>query len=255
MTERAMILLALVLSVGCAAPAQKQTPAKWIKENTRVISQLSSYRSDEQQQGINRFLTLGKEQGSAVVIYFLEDPAVNSEERVVVVLARILAIWKDTRGIPYLLDALVSTQDDGIRRVAEEGLVSYGANRRIGLRLEESIQSSSREVRRAGIAILSKMKSPAALGVLGGKLGDEDAEVRALCLLGVVESEHSTARTGFIFDALADADAEIREIAWAALRKQEGVPEVYDPVANPAARAQGVADLRRWAKSGGRGDR
>lgn len=231
---------------GCSSP-ERQTPAEWIRDNTRILTQLGSYQQEERQEGINRFLALGEEQGSEVVFYLLNDQAVENDERIVVILARILSIWKDTRGIPYLLDRL-SSQDRGVIRIATEGLMAYGDDRRIRRDLEEKLGDPNLETRRAAATVLSRMRHPHALTLLGGRLRSEkDMEVRALCLLGVADAEPSRERTGYLIDALTDTEPHIRQHAWHVLSREKGVPKIYDPFADLAGRAQAIADLRRWA--------
>ena len=53
-------------------------------------------------------------------------------------------------------------------------------------------------------------------------------------------------RRELLVDALTDPDLEIRRFAWAALTQENGVPRIYDPNADLAARSQAVGDLRRW---------
>ena len=97
------------------------------------------------------------------------------------------------------------------------------------------------------------MRSVRAFEILGGRLKTEDdVDIRALCLFGVVESQPTRRKTEFLIDALTDPDPDIRTIAWAALEKQRSVPRIYDPGLGLAARAQAVADLHRWARASGR---
>jgi HEAT repeat protein len=244
-------LLSPFLLGGCGSATERPTPAEWVKENTLIISQLASYRGEEQQAGVARFLALGKEQGSEVVLYFLDDPAVARDERVVVILARILSIWKDPRGVSYLLDSLANSRDDGVVRIAEEGLAEYGENVRILNRLEETAAAGGTEARRASVSLLSRMKDPRALEILGSRLrGEPEVEVRAVCLFGILDADPSPGRTDGLIDALTDPDAEIRALAWAALERDARAPRGFDPWAELAARSRAISDLRRWARDG-----
>ncbi len=244
-----LLLVAAAALASCGTPEREQTPAQWVKENTRIISQLASYRAEEQQEGINRFLALGKEQGSEVVAYFLDDPVVSGDDRVVAVLARILSIWKDPRGIPYLLDALERSRDEGILRIVEEGLSAYGENSRISNSLEGTIASPRPMARLASASVLSRMRNPRTVEILGRRMRDEEnVEVRAVCLFGIVESQPSARRTELLVEALTDPDPEIRRAAWAALRETARPPDVFDPMADLASRARGISELRRWLR-------
>ena len=44
------ILCASVLG-GCGGSPERQTPAEWVRENTLILSQLTSYREAERQRG------------------------------------------------------------------------------------------------------------------------------------------------------------------------------------------------------------
>ena len=85
------VFFTLVSNSGCQSAPEEKTLGQLVKENTRILSQLGSYRSEEQQEGINRFLRLEKEQGSELAFYFMNDRAVV-DARQQVVLARILSI-------------------------------------------------------------------------------------------------------------------------------------------------------------------
>jgi hypothetical protein len=241
-------LLAAALA-SCSSSPEPLTPAAWVKENTKIVSQLGSYQAAEQQEGIQRFLKLSKEQGTEVIFYLLNDRAVSENERVTVVLARIAAMWKDPRGVSYLLTALATSQDEGVVRIAEEGLIDYGGERAIIDRLEELSDGSRVRVRMACAQILSRMRDPRAVAILGKRLKSEpEAEIRGVCLLGVAESDAAPARTAFLIDALTDPDVDIRQTAWQIiLEKEKGLPRNYDPNADIASRSESIAELRRRA--------
>ncbi|MBI4584888.1 MAG: HEAT repeat domain-containing protein [Planctomycetes bacterium] len=241
--------LALLFLIGCSGgPEEKKTLTQLVNENTIILSQLASFRSEEQRQGMNRFRKLGKEQGTEVVAYFLSDKEVN-DERVQVLLAVLLAEWKDPRGISYLVDRL-SSRDSGVVRFAVDGLKLYGELPQIVEPLGEKLKSSERVTRKAAAEVLSFMRGPGAVKQLGSRLKDEtDVEIRAACILGIIEAERSEARLELLISALTDPELEIRSLAWNALSREKNIPKVYKPADDLAARAQAVATLRQWAKT------
>lgn len=244
--------LFLAVFVGCSSAPERPTLAEWVRENTLILSQLASYNTQEQKKGVKRFLDLGKDQGrelgSEIVFYFLNDPAVNND-RVVVLLAWILSVWENPRGIPFLLDKL-SSRDEGVLRIAEEGLKAYGDNPRIIERVEEEINNPHLPTRKVIVEILSSMRSPGAVQILGKQLKIErDLDVRGICVLGLAGAKPCRMRIEYLIDALNDPDPSIRVTAWAALSREKNIPGIYDPHADFAGRVQAIANLDRWAKS------
>ena len=220
------ILCASVLG-GCGGSPERQTPAEWVRENTLILSQLTSYREAERQRGAQRFLNLGKEQGSEVVVYFLNDPVVKDDTRATVMLAWLLSRWQDRRGIPYLLDALSRGQE---LQVVVDGLRVYGEDRRILDRLRETVASSDRNVRSASTSVLSEMGGESTLEIVAARMKSEpDSDIRGQFLLAILEAKPSPRRRELLVDALTDPDLEIRRFAWTALTEEKGVPRIYDP--------------------------
>jgi HEAT repeat protein len=201
-------------------------------------------------EAVNRFLKLGPEQGSEVVLWLLEDPLIVDNPRARVNLAAILAHWKDPRGIPYLLEGLIASRDRGILRVVEEGLEIYGENAVIieQLGTEYVLENPEELTRRVAFSVLSRLRGPVVLRLLARGLLDEDSEVRAMSVLGIAGFTESRDRTVYLIDALTDPDPEIRRLAWTALEDGEVPRSVsFEPEGEALDRAEAVARLRRWA--------
>jgi HEAT repeat protein len=243
------LLLAGLLAAGCGGPPRKQTAAEWLQENTIILEQLKSYDRKEREQGIRRFLKRGKEQGTEVVVYLLNDPKLE-DYRIEVVLARILAEWKDPRAVPYLLRNLRS-RDDGAVQIARDGLIVFGEDPRILSAVSDLLNDAEPAPRKVAASLLSEMQGQEAPALLAARLKvEEDSEIRVHCLLGILESRHPR-RTEFLIDALSDPDSEIRQMAWEGIARLK--PQVtFDPQGDAAARAQGVVELRRWARVSGK---
>jgi hypothetical protein len=239
-----LFALALPLAAGCGASEKKQTAAEWLRENTVILDQLGSYDHRTRQQGINRFLKLGKEQGTEVVNYLLADPSLE-DYRIEVVLARILAEWKDSRAITYLMRNLRS-RDQGAVEIAKEGLMIFGNEPRILAAVGELLGDPDPKSRAVAAEVLSEMKGHDALDLLGERLKvEENSEIRAACLAGILNSRDDR-RTEFLVEALADRDPEIRAMAWGALVEKKP-PVEFDPEADPASRQKAIARLKLWA--------
>ncbi len=241
-------LAVVALAPGCRGdPEKRQTPAEWIKENTIILEQLKSYDNRERHEGINRFLKLGKERGTEVVNYLLNDPGLD-DYRIEVVLARILAEWKDSRAIPKLLLNL-KERDSGAISIAKEGLIAFGDNLQILESMKELIADPELETRRTAAEVLSEMKAPEALKVLADRFKvEEDQDVRGICFLGVLNaSPRDPRRTELLIDALSDKDVEFRQRAWDALVLLRP-PVRFDPEGDPAQQVQAIQALKGWAK-------
>lgn len=249
----ALLSLLLPLAAGCKSEEKKQTPAEWLEENTFILDQLRSYERKERQEAINRFLRLGRDQGTAVVNYILNDSGLQSwnDYRLEVVLARILAEWKDSRAIPHLLRNLKGT-DSGAIAIVKEGLIAFGENSQILESMEELLKESDGELRRTAAEVLSEMKGPAAVQLLSQQLKTEETvEIRGLCLLGILSSRDPR-RTEYLVEALADKDPGIRKQAWMAVAAKKP-PLQFDPYGDPAAREKAVEGLRKWILGKGKG--
>jgi HEAT repeat protein len=247
MTRPLALTLAALLAAGCGGSQKKPTAAEWLRENTLILEQLRSYDRKERQQGINRFLRLGKEQGTEVVTYLLDDP--NLEDyRIELVLARILAEWKDPRAIPYLARNLTG-RDLGAMEIAKEGLIIFGEEPRILAAVGELLESPEARQRMAAAEVLLEMAGPDAPRLLGERLKvEEDREVRATCLLGVLQSRHRR-RAEFLIEALADPEPEIRHMAWEGLVRL-GPPARFQPEGDAAERRKAIEALRAWWAAG-----
>jgi HEAT repeat protein len=243
-------LLAPLLAIACKGPPQRQTPAEWLAENTTILAQLVSYEKKEQHEGINRILSLGKERGIAVVNYLLEDEGLQrmKDYRLEVVLARILADWKDTRAIPTLLRNLEGT-DSGALAIVREGLITFGDNPMILDSMKEHLQDADTELRRTCVEVLSEMKGPEAVKLLSEhRRIEEDATIRGLCVLGIL-SCRDPRRTSFLVDCLEDADPAIRREAWLGVVRRSP-PVNFDPRGDLVSRARSIAALKTWVKAG-----
>lgn len=246
----AAALLGAVIAAGCGGPPPRQTPAEWMAENTTILTQLVSYDKKEQHEGINRILSLGKERGIAVVNYLLEDEGLQrmKDYRLEVVLARILADWKDTRAIPTLLRNLEGT-DSGALAIVREGLITFGDNPLILDSMREHLQDADTELRRTCVEVLSEMKGPEAVKLLSEhRRIEEDATIRGLCVLGILQSRDPR-RTSFLVDCLEDADPAIRREAWLGVVRKSP-PVVFDPRGDLVSRARSIAALKTWVKAG-----
>jgi HEAT repeat protein len=247
---RAVAVVAVAaVAGGCSSAEEKRetTVQQLIAENYSLLRQLASYAAEEQQEAIRKFLRLGQAQGSEVVVWFLNDPKVVEDPRVQALLARILSEWKDPRAVPFLLESLKS-EDDGVRRVATQGLMVFDQDRSLVDALGELLESSAAKVRlSAGEVLASYRGSLPAQSLLGRRLKVEaNPEARGICLLGVADGPRGPARVGFLIDALGDSDPQIRATAWRVLRG-EGAPDVFRPGDEAAARVDGILALRRWA--------
>jgi HEAT repeat protein len=259
-----IVLIALVTLGGCSTPQEKKSLQELIDQQTPILKELASYQSERQRRAVNRFLKLGKNQGTEVAVWFLDDAAVADNERVRVLLAWILSSWDDRRGMPFLLDSLES-RDLGVLRLAQEGLANYGPDDVLARRLGEVLgESKNADARLSAAIVLSDMKTVNALDILGSHLkGKEESEreVRGICLLGVVNSSPSHARLTYLVDSLTDPDVEIRERAWDALKKEDRFWKVvnspkktaalYHPASEPADMVDSIASIRGWLKKYG----
>jgi len=240
----ALSALALPLWAGCRTSEKNQTAAEWLRENTVILDQLGSYDHRTRQQGINRFLKLGREQGTEVVNYLLADPKLE-DYRIEVVLARILAEWKDSRAIPYLMRNL-RNRDQGAVDIAKEGLMIFGNEPQILAAVGELLEDPDPKSRAVAAEVLSEMKGHEAVDLLGERLKvEEQSEIRAVCLAGILNARDDR-RTEYLVEALADRDPEIRAMAWGALVEKRP-PVQFNPDADPASREKAIARLRLWA--------
>jgi len=246
----AAAVLWAAFSWGCGGKEEKDmTPVEWLKENTIILDQLRSYDKRELHQGINRFLQLGRERGTDVVNYILNDP--NLEDyRIEVVLARILAEWKDPRAIPKLLVNL-KERDAGAASIAKEGLCLFGDHPQVIEAMRETIADPDVNNRLAAAEILSEMKGPAATSLLMDLFkAEEEVDIRGICLIGIINCRDPR-RTEILVGALADGDLGIRQQAWDALVLKKP-PVRFDPAGDPVVRLQAIKELRRWIETSSR---
>ena len=241
--------LALLLTVaglgGCSStPEEKLTPTDWLRENSSVLRDLESFEKGRQQQAVVRLKGLGPDRGSAVVVALLADSQVDYRGEVL--LARLLADWRDARGVRYLLKYLMH-QDQGAVDIASQGLLAFDGDPAVIRALLEMLENPSVQQRLAAAGVLSDMESDELMERFPELYRKEGEKmVRGVLVRTVLQGKHSR-RDEFLVEALMDADLAIREMAWGALKKRPGLPKVkYDPTGSEEARAKAVAGLRLW---------
>jgi hypothetical protein len=248
-SSRGLVALALlIIPWGCSTPEEEMTPSEWISENSTVLDQIRSFDDLERRKGVSRIKQLGKERGLGLCLFVLGDLKLD-DYRMEVVLARLVADWRDPRAIPYLLENL-QVPDDGAVRIAAEGLEIFGSNPRVIDALAEMLEkSASTRDRLTAASVLTRIGNAETTQLLGERIKDElDQEVRAQLVIGVIGGQHSRRRE-FLIDALVDRDPAIRRTAWGALKRYRDLPQVeYEPDADDATRARGVGALRVWVK-------
>lgn len=246
-------LLLVAFAAGCSGPPERQDPVEFVKDNSSLFRRLGSPDEDIRQDAARSFMSLGPDRGTDTAAWFLEnDRTADTSPLLRVMLARILAEWRDPRGIPYLLEALIRRQHQFYGDI-ESALKNYGENSELVGYLEEQIESPDAAVRRLCASVLAEVQSPAALRILAKRLrSDLDDEVRGLSLVGIMNADPSRERNLSLIDGMTDPDAEIRSLAWVALRR-ETPPVEFDPRGNDLTRAESIAALRSWAeRRGGR---
>jgi len=244
-----VVATVITLFSSCSTPEQEMSPSEWIRANSTVLDQLRSYDAVERRQGVSRIKRLGKEQGAALTYFILSDPKLE-DYRLEVVLARLLADWKDPRAIPFLLRGL-QVPDEGAVRIASEGLLAFGNNPNVVDTLSEMLKAETPRDREIAANILAKIGSSETVDLLGSRIKTElDPEVRAQIVMAVIQGKHHR-RKEFLVDALTDADPAIRELAWSALKKYSDLPDVnYSPRSSDVERARAVGVLRIWVGKG-----
>ncbi len=235
----------LLVAAACSAPEKRQSPGEWIRENTIILEQLRSYDDKERREGVNRFLRLGREQGIEVVAFLLDDPSLKDDYRIEVVLARILADWKDPRAIPFLLSFL-KHPDRGAVGIAREGLLIFGEDPAVFAGFGEMLRDGDPKSREVAAGFLSELKSGRAAELLAEHRRSEgEREIRALCVFALLETRHER-RAQLLVEALDDADADIRQTAWQAVSRLKP-PVRFNPRGDPAERERAVGELKRWS--------
>ncbi len=242
----ALILVAVV--AGCSGSQEQQDPVEFIKDNSSLFRRLGSPDDELRQNAARSFMSLGLDRGTDTAAWFLEnDRAADTSRLLRIMLARILAEWRDPRGIPYLLEALIRREHQFFQDI-EAALKNYGENPKLVAYLEEQIASADADVRRLCASVLSELQGPTALRVLAKRLRvDSDDDVRGLALVGIMNANRSRERDIFLIDGMTDPDVEIRSLAWIAL-KRETPPLEFDPRGSDLVRAESIATLRSWAE-------
>ena len=221
---------------GCSSTdtPERKTVKELLEDNSTLLYDLASYESLVRNDAVERLKSLGREQGTAVIIHLLRDPTLDSE-RVEIVLARVLASWKNRMAIPYLLQFLDHV-DAGASRNASEGLLEFGADAQIVGRLQEMLASEVVRERRIAAGTLVQMRGDEITEICSEhfRMGD-DHEVRAT-LLVYIASNKSSARKLILIEALDDPREDIRWLAWRGLQDYKDLPEVkYSPRESPHA--------------------
>lgn len=236
---------------GCSSTDKSapKTVKELLEENSTLLYDLASYESVVRNDAVERLKSLGREQGTAVILHLLRDPTLD-EERVEIVLARVLASWKDRRAIPYLLQFL-DHPDLGASRNASEGLLEFGTDPRIMARLEEMLASEVVRERRIAAGTLVQMRGDEVFEVCAHRFRlEDDHEVRAT-LLVYVAGNRSSQRKLLLIEALDDPREDIRWLAWRGLQDYEDLPAVdyfprESPDANKAERKRILRVLYLW---------
>ncbi|HZN56909.1 MAG TPA: HEAT repeat domain-containing protein, partial [Planctomycetota bacterium] len=171
--------------------------------------------------------------------------------RVEVVLARILADWREPRAIPYLLQC-INLQDEGASRIAAEGLVAFGDEPRVIDALAELLSLPSSHDRQIAASVLQRISSNRVLDLFMERYKAEtERDIRGIFVVKLISSRHPK-RSAFLVEALADPDEGIRALAWQALQKSPALPKVAFAAAGPMEnRAKDVAALRIWVRDRG----
>ncbi len=262
-SEATALLGALFLAsgpAGCSSTDEPEpkTVKEILEENSTLLVDLASYQSVVRDEAAQRVRQLGREQGTALILHLLTDPTLE-DDRVEIVLARILAEWRDPRAVPYLLQFLPHP-DRGAQRNAVEGLALFPSDPRVMDALGELVMSEDRREREIAAATLIRLRTPAALDLCARRVRQEpDPKTRANLLIAIVNSDHAQ-RKRVLVESLDDLDQAIRELAWAGLERYPDLPDEVDyspsgtPKANdPAVRAKRESNLRilrLWARSG-----
>lgn len=238
-------LLAIAVQAGCSStPEEKLTPTDWLRENSSVLRDLESFEKGRQQRAVVRLKSLGADRGSAVVVAVLADSQVDYRGEVL--LARLLADWRDKRGTSYLLKYL-KHQDQGAVEIASQGLLAFDGDPSVIRALLEMLQSPSVQQRLAAVGVLSEMGSEELMGRFPELYRKEGEKlVRGALVRTVLQGKHPR-RDEFLVETLLDADLAIREMSWGALKKRARLREVkYEPSGGEADRAKAVSNLKRW---------
>ena len=238
-------LLAITVQAGCSStPEEKLTPTDWLRENSSVLRDLESFEKGRQQRAVVRLKSLGADRGSAVVVAVLADSQVDYRGEVL--LARLLADWRDKRGTRYLWKYLMH-QDQGAVEIASQGLLAFDDDPSVIRALLEMLQNPSVQQRLAAVGVLSEMENEELMErflELYRKEGEK--LVRGVLVRTVLQGKHPR-RDEFLIETLLDADLAIREMSWGALKKRARLPEVkYEPSGDEADRAKAVSSLKRW---------
>lgn len=247
-TIATLLMISSLLLTGCQ-PGEKRTKADDVLQDIRtttVIPDLGSYDAKLQRKSLDRIL-LSIEKAPAItknlLVATLEDSMIDARTKRVI--CTILAQEGDLRVLAPLSRMLAEgsvAEDD----LLESALVQLG---------ERSVQSVARVLsegnvtaRRNAASILLSLEVPYALDSLQDRYQiEKDAEVRFLCVCGLVQDARSESLS-ILIQALEDIDLEVRRTAWGGLaRKLRPPPSIYyDPSAKPTIRSIQAGQIRDW---------
>lgn len=243
-----LLTISSVLVTGCQ-PIEKRDEANDVLENIRnttVIPELGSYDPVIQRRSLDRIM-LSLEKAPAItrnlLVATLEDSMIDARTKRVI--CTILAQEGDLRVLQPLSRMLAEgsiAEDD----LLESALVQLG---------ERSVQPVARilsegnvTARRNAASVLLALDVPYALDSLQDRYQiEKDAEVRFLCVCGLVQDARSESLS-MLTRALEDIDLEVRRAAWGGLeRKLRPPPSVYyNPTAEPGIRSLQASQIRDW---------
>ncbi|MEM7233796.1 MAG: hypothetical protein AAF517_16590 [Planctomycetota bacterium] len=233
---------------ACSSDPEKKTPKEWLQENTTLLQQLRSYDAKERIDAINRFKEVGKKRGTLYALALLQDQTLE-DYRIEVVLARILADWRDRRAIPFLLRHLFHI-DASASDIAVEGLLVFrDDSERIVEALEDRISGPVTRERMISTRVLSRIGSEEVIDLFHKRyLHEPQKEIRAEFLMAIDESKVHPRQRTILIDSLTDGDPSLREFAWNALNAHHRLPQEleFEPDGDANQRAGQVARLRIW---------
>ena len=245
-----LLVFSCLILVGCQPLPKRSDPEQVLKDirDTTVIPDLGSYDENIQRKSLDRIL-VSLEKAPVItrnlLVATLEDSMIDARTKRVI--CTILAQEGDLRILPSLSRMLAEgsiAEDD----LLESALVQLG---------ERSVQPVSRVLaegnvtaRRNAASVLLALEVPYALDSLQDRfLVDKDAEVRFLCVCGLVQDARAESLS-ILAQALDDVDLEVRRAAWGGLARKTRPPTViqFDAAAEPTVRAVQARQVRDWLR-------
>ncbi len=243
-----LLLVVGVASSGCqTAPEEEVSPTQWLLENSSIIRDLESFEKDKQQSAVARLRALGPLRGRAVALTVLREA--KADYRAEVILARLLADWKEPEAVPRLLHYL-KHEDRGAAELAREGILVFGDDPFVRKSLFELVRHSEPGTRLVAAEVLLGIQDRDVFDFCAKIYHSEpDRFVRGAFVAKFLSGKHPR-RQDFLIEALSDPDVAIRELAWSGLLRQSGSAKArftridYRPDASPAERAKAIARLK-----------